>query len=61
MTHTYRRYLGDSVYVEYEGWDRLKLYTDNGYGPTNEIYLEYGVYRSLVDFVESLEEHRNDQ
>jgi hypothetical protein len=32
-------YLGDSVYVEIEN-GRVKLTTENGYGPSNTIYLE---------------------
>lgn len=46
-------YLGDSVYVEYEN-GMLKLTTENGYGPTNTIYMEDLVYRSLVAYVAAM-------
>lgn len=46
----YKVYLGDSVYVEIEN-DMIKLTTDNGYGVTNTIYLDYDVYKCLVNFV----------
>lgn len=34
-----KAYLGDSVYVESDG-QGITLTTENGYGPSNEIYLE---------------------
>ena len=50
-----RTYLGDSVYAAYDG-PMLVLVTDNGYGPTNTIYLERDVYEALVAFVTRTEE-----
>ena len=47
-----KKYLGDSVYVEYIGHD-LILTTENGYAddPRNLIFLEPSVYNSLLEFV----------
>jgi len=46
-------YLGDSVYAQYYG-EYIILTTENGYGPTNTIYLEPDVYDNLVAYVEAL-------
>lgn len=43
-------YLGDSVYVEIE-YGQLKLTTENGFGPTNTIYLEVEVYTALMAYM----------
>jgi len=50
-----KTYLGDCVYAEFDG-HRVMLYTDDGYGPKNIIFLEEGVYYALVKFVDSLKE-----
>ncbi len=48
-----KTYLGDSVYVEEEGETRMiKLYTNNGFGPSNIIYLEPEVWEALVRWKE---------
>lgn len=51
-----KEYLGDSVYVEHERWGNdgrlfLRLTTDNGMGPSNEIFLEPQVYCALLAYV----------
>lgn len=46
-------YLGDSVYCTYDSYG-LELTTENGYGPSNRIYLEPAVFKRLTDFVEQL-------
>ena len=46
-----KEYLGDSVYVEIER-GMVKLTTENGYGPSNTIFLELFVYHELVKYVE---------
>ena len=48
-------YLGDSVYAEYDGY-QIILTTRNGLpgDPSNIIYLEPGVYNSLIDFVKRI-------
>jgi hypothetical protein len=50
---TVKTYLGDSVYVHFDGW-MLTLETNNGFGPSNTIHLEPEVYAALVEFVDRL-------
>lgn len=51
-------YLGDSVYVEDEVF-QFRLYTDNGMGPRNEIYLEYdGAFLALLRWVERTRQYK---
>lgn len=45
-----KQYLGDSVYASIEG-GMIKLTTENGYGPSNEIFLEPEVYEALIGYV----------
>jgi len=51
-----KAYLGDSVYVEYDGYG-VVLTTDNGYpgDPLNMIILEPQVYVALVRYVANLD------
>lgn len=42
-------YLGDSVYADYDGY-MIKIYTNNGLGPENEIYLEPRTLEMLIHF-----------
>jgi hypothetical protein len=44
-------YLGDSVYA-YDDGEFLILTTDNGFGPTNKIYLEAEVIDAMLRFLE---------
>ena len=44
-------YLGDSVYGDYSTGE-LRLYTDNGEGPTNEIIIDGDTLTSLFKFIE---------
>ena len=44
-------YLGDSVYADYDG-HYIRLTTENGCGPTNEIFLEPTVYDALVVYAD---------
>jgi hypothetical protein len=48
-----RVYLGDSVYAECDGYG-FTLTTENGYGPSNTIYLEPEVFNALALYVERL-------
>jgi len=48
-------YLGDSVYVDVDN-GMLKLTTDNGYGPSNTIYLEPEVYEALTRYVQRIKQ-----
>lgn len=46
-----KEYIGDSVYAELNQYQQIELTTDNnGYGPTNTIFLELEVMRALVAF-----------
>lgn len=47
-----KTYLGDSVYADIE-WGMVKLTTENGFGPSNTIYLEPEVYEALARFVQA--------
>jgi hypothetical protein len=49
-----KRYLGDSVYVEFDECSMLKLTTEDGIGVSNTIYLEGPVYEALVEYVAAL-------
>jgi hypothetical protein len=46
---TQRAYLGDSVYAD-TSHDMVRIYTDNGAGPDQRIYLEREVFDALVFF-----------
>ena len=46
-------YLGDSVYVDVKHGG-LELTTENGYGPSNTIFLEPEVYAALLEYVAAL-------
>lgn len=54
-----KSYLGDSVYAEYNDAGQIVLTTENGFGPSNIIYLEPEVYRALTRFVAELEQQCN--
>jgi len=47
-----KKYLGDSVYAEWDAFRGVVLTTENGYGPSNTIVLEPEVLLELVLFVE---------
>lgn len=53
MVRARKQYLGDSVYVEFDGF-HLVLTTENGLPgyPSNTIYLEPGLLRYLVRYAE---------
>ncbi len=54
-----KTYLGDSVYAEHDAGGII-LTTENGYGASNTIYLEYpNVMDSLVRYVEALKAAAN--
>ena len=46
-------YLADSVYAEQEN-GMIKLTTENGFGPSNTIYLEPEVLEALFQFARKL-------
>ncbi len=55
-------YLGDSVYASFDGF-MVRVYTDNGLGPENEIFLEPDVMQALIDFAKKAytDEGRRDE
>ena len=52
-----KRYLGDGVYVEFDGY-QIQLTTSDGESTTNEIFLEPGVRAELESW---LREHDAEQ
>lgn len=50
-----KEYLGDGVYVEYNGY-AIVLTADGSYGTNNTIVLEPDVYFALLKYVEKLKE-----
>lgn len=50
-----KEYLGDSVYVKAELY-QFVLTTENGFGPSNTIYLNDSVLQNLVSFVKRVKE-----
>ncbi len=48
-----KEYIGDSVYVDIEN-GMVKLTTENGFGPSNTIFLEPAVYEALVAYMERM-------
>lgn len=48
-----KTYLGDSVYVDFDGY-HLVLTTENGGDASNTIYLEPTVYTALTRYVERI-------
>jgi len=58
MGITDKEYLGDSVYVEYDGYV-VTLTTENGYGdPSNIIYLGPEELKAMKKYLKKLEEAR---
>lgn len=45
-----KTYLGDSVYAKLGVDGTIKLTTENGYGPSNEIYLDPEVMEALQEY-----------
>lgn len=43
-------YLGDSVYAE-KVHDTIRLTTENGFGATNEIFLDHQVIDALLRYI----------
>jgi hypothetical protein len=48
-------YLGDGLYVEFDGY-QLKLKANDNLYPTDTVYLEPQVYENLLKFVDQLKE-----
>jgi hypothetical protein len=52
-----KEYIGDSVYAEWDGYG-VVLTTENGFRPTNRIYLEPGVVAALAKFIREAHDER---
>ncbi len=48
-----RTYLGDGLYASFDGY-QIALAASNGIHDTNTVYLEPGVIKSLMKYIESL-------
>lgn len=48
-----KAYLGDGLYVEYDGW-QIKLYASDGVEATNTVYLEPAVLTAFEKYVKKL-------
>jgi hypothetical protein len=48
-----KAYIGDSIYADFDG-NQIRMYTDNGYGPENVIFLETEIFQSLRDYGEKM-------
>lgn len=53
MTEPIKRYLGDGLYAEFDGW-QIRLYAERGPGIVHEVFLEPSVYNKLRDMVEDI-------
>lgn len=53
MNEEHKEYLGDSVYAAIEN-GMLKLTTENGFGPSNVIYLDNDVIDALNRYVDRI-------
>jgi ABC-type proline/glycine betaine transport system substrate-binding protein len=52
MSKTTKEYLGDSVYAEMES-GMIRLTTENGFGASNEIFLETYVFHNLKRYADA--------
>lgn len=50
-------YLGDSLYANFDGY-QIELFTFNGLGVTNQIYLDTETLKCFLSYVERI---RNDE
>lgn len=55
-----KEYLGDAVYVDFDGYD-VTLTTEDGYSTTNRIVLEPVVYAALVAYVQRMHAQRTQE
>ena len=52
-----KTYIGDSVYADLNEAGQIVLTTENGFGPSNTIYLEHEVWDNLAMWVKAMK-HR---
>lgn len=48
-------YIGDSVYIRFDGYSFV-IYTDNGNGAENEIYLEPDMIEEITNYADKVRE-----
>ena len=60
MPRLKKRYLGDAVYVDFDGYG-LVLTTEDGVSETNRIVLEPEIYYALVAYVQELKGEEADR
>lgn len=46
-------YLGDSVYADFDGY-HIVVTTENWYGPTNTVFLEFAAFMNLIKYGEKM-------
>ena len=56
----YKLYLGDSVYMSTDGF-HIVLTTENGYGPSNTIFLEPDMIDRIKEYVCWLRNHGQEE
>jgi hypothetical protein len=51
-----KRYLGDGVYVDTDGYGGIVLMTDSSDGAFSQIFIEASVWHALLKWVEDMKE-----
>jgi hypothetical protein len=59
MTTASKQYLGDGVYVNFDGY-QIELTTEDGLSTLNRIYLEPEVLAAFMYYIKSLREEHNN-
>ena len=48
----YNQYLGDGLYVDYDGW-QVEVYASNGISATNKVFMDPSVLKAFLRYIES--------
>lgn len=56
MTTLPKDYIGDSVYIEDNGYG-VTLTTENGFGPSNTVIMEPSVIHAFQNYLERMKQH----
>ena len=54
-----KQYLGDSVYIDNDGY-HIILTTENGYGPSNTIFLEPHLVPKIQEYINYIRNKNNE-
>lgn len=54
-----KRYIGDSIYVDYDGWSYI-VTTENGISTQNTIVFEPEYMQALFDYVEKIKKENKE-